>query len=351
MARPRNGQGSAKKLAQRARKAQTLQADGAQAMLSEILDALARPGHFTEEERFSALEALKRLGTAIVTQHVDVVVARLEDSDGCVRAEALETLSKLEPAKLAQHLDAVVARFTDSDPGVREQALYTLTWVDPATLVPYADAVVARLEDSDSHVRAAAIKVPVMTEPATLALHGDAVAALLGDENRNVRLCALMVLSTLRPARLALFADAVVAQLRSPDVPLRVAALDALGRLEPERLALHGFAVIMMLHDLRFLHVCHAALNALCRLPHFVTRGIAAFNPVGMASGHRPHRHIVSESEYRQVCVLLPVRLRWYKCRLFVRVRRLVQYWYALPYRPSGPGHARDVEAWNQMQM
>ena len=39
----------------------------------------------------------------------------------------------------------------------------------------------------------------------------------------------------------------------------------------------------------------------------------------------------------------------WYKCRLILRVRSHVIYWYALPYRPSGPGHARDVEAWDWM--
>ena len=42
-------------------------------------------------------------------------------------------------------------------------------------------------------------------------------------------------------------------------------------------------------------------------------------------------------------------RLRWYRYRLHLRVQRLALYWYALPYRPSGPGHARDVAEWDRM--
>ena len=42
-------------------------------------------------------------------------------------------------------------------------------------------------------------------------------------------------------------------------------------------------------------------------------------------------------------------RIAWYRCRLRLRVRRIALYWYALPYRPTGPGHAREVEAWGRM--
>ena len=42
-------------------------------------------------------------------------------------------------------------------------------------------------------------------------------------------------------------------------------------------------------------------------------------------------------------------RVAWYRCRIRLRVRSLSLYWYALTYSPSGPGHARDVEAWNHM--
>ena len=45
----------------------------------------------------------------------------------------------------------------------------------------------------------------------------------------------------------------------------------------------------------------------------------------------------------------LLARLRWYSYRLHLRVERLALYWFALPYRPSGPGHARDVMAWGRM--
>ena len=45
-------------------------------------------------------------------------------------------------------------------------------------------------------------------------------------------------------------------------------------------------------------------------------------------------------------------RLRWYRCRLrLLCVERLALYWYALPYRPSGPGHTRDVRKWDQMRL
>ena len=42
-------------------------------------------------------------------------------------------------------------------------------------------------------------------------------------------------------------------------------------------------------------------------------------------------------------------RVGWYRLRLRLRLKCLLLYWYALPYRPSGAGHARDVEAWDQM--
>jgi hypothetical protein len=42
-------------------------------------------------------------------------------------------------------------------------------------------------------------------------------------------------------------------------------------------------------------------------------------------------------------------RAGWYRCRLLMRLKRIALYWYSLPYRPGGPGHARDVEAWGRM--
>ena len=45
----------------------------------------------------------------------------------------------------------------------------------------------------------------------------------------------------------------------------------------------------------------------------------------------------------------LLARQRWYMNGLRLRVQRIALYWYALPYRPSGPGHSRDVVAWESM--
>ena len=44
-----------------------------------------------------------------------------------------------------------------------------------------------------------------------------------------------------------------------------------------------------------------------------------------------------------------PAALAQYADAIVMRVERLALYWYALPYRPNGPGHARDVEAWDRM--
>ena len=45
----------------------------------------------------------------------------------------------------------------------------------------------------------------------------------------------------------------------------------------------------------------------------------------------------------------LRVRLRWYRCRLHFRLRFFALRWFAHQYRPSGPGHAREVEEWGQL--
>ena len=63
--------------------------------------------------------------------------------------------------------------------------------------------------------------------------------------------------------------------------------------------------------------------------------------------------HAAIELNVYQIVFLIRSRLRgrlgWYRYRLRMRVRRLALYWYALPYRPGGPGHARDVDAWRQL--
>jgi len=108
-------------------------------------------------------------------------------------------------------------------------------------------------------------------------------------------------------------------------------ALRTLRKLEPATLAQHATAVVTRLEDSAE-GVRGRALDLLRGLPRYVTREyrVDIFDP-------------------RPVRSRLLGRLAWYKFRLRLRVQRLALYWYALPYRPSGPGHARDVEAWDRM--
>ena len=106
--------------------------------------------------------------------------------------------------------------------------------------------------------------------------------------------------------------------------------MDTLGKLEPAKLAEHAGAVVARLEDSDE-RVRARALDLLRGLPRYVSE------------------HHVDIFDSRPVRSRLLGRLGWYRYRLRMRVRRLALYWYALPYRPSGPGHARDVEAWEQM--
>ena len=124
-------------------------------------------------------------------------------------------------------------------------------------------------------------------------------------------------------------AGACVTLLEDPhgDCRQRVGALSMLGILKPWTLAQHAYAVIERLNDSN--RVQGIARRTLHYLPGFVTQDID-FQAANLRSR-------------------LLGRLGWYKYRLRMRVRRLALYWYALPYRPSGPGHARDVDAWRQL--
>ena len=122
---------------------------------------------------------------------------------------------------------------------------------------------------------------------------------------------------------------------------LRMEALRILGKLEPAILAPHAIAVCEMFVASDW-KVRVEAVRTLRALPHFITRGVN-FDLQEARAGEMDgfnlgdlRRHVVG-------------RLGWYKCRLRLRVRSLVFHWYALPYRPSGPGHAREVKAWDQM--
>ena len=369
--------------------------------------ATKRLYHPDELMRETTLRALGKLDPAALAQHALAVVGRLaHDEYACVRLAALLTLGKLERAALAEHADVVVARLEDSDCHVRREAVRTLGELEPATLAQHADAVLARLEHSNANVRVSALEALGKMEPGTLALHAHAVDAMLADSFWQVRFAACETLSELEPAALAQHAGAVLARLDASieSVGLvRQVALSTLGKLEPVALAQHANAVLARLDDNES-GVIVAALETLCKLGPKLGQHVlavvamlhrdmyvscAAFETLGMVEPAALAQHaeaavelVLSRSSpinwfasvqglIRQLprfitCGVDPNlvygdtgphelqsrllrRLWWYRCRLRLRVQRLVLYWYALPYRPSGPGHARDVEAWDRM--
>ena len=89
--------------------------------------------------------------------------------------------------------------------------------------------------------------------------------------------------------------------------------------------------------------VRRAAWNTLTMLPRYVRYAIRGVDCNELLSRELDH------GEVEELRSRLLGRVAWYRCRIRLRVRSLSLYWYALPYRPSGPGHARDVEAWGQM--
>ena len=214
----------------------------------------------------------------------------------------------LEPATLAQHAVAVVARLEDTHWEVRKAALHTLGKLEPATLAQHAVAVVARLEDSRWDVRTWALSTLLELEPATLAQHAHTIVAMRENSDWTMRLCALETLGELEPATLAQHALAVAARLEDPDGEVRQMA-------------------------------CHT-LTMLPRYVRFATRGVDCKELLSRALDH---------GEVKELRSRLLGRMAWYKCRIRLRVRSISLYWYALLYRPSGPGHTRDVEAWDHM--
>ena len=224
--------------------------------------------------------------------------------------EALHVLRKLEPAELAQHANVVAATLENASAWVRGEALQTLGKLEPAVLAQVSDAVVARLEDSASQVRIAALYALARLEPVKLAQHADAVVARLDDSRMFARTVALKTLGKLEPAVLAQHAGAVVLCLDDDPV---------------------GDWVVPQRDES---HVPGEALTTLQALPLVVTREID-FQKLQPDSDHMRRR--------------LLARVAWYRCLLRLRLRRIALYWYALPYRPTGPGHAREVEAWGRM--
>ena len=183
-------------------------------------------------------------------------------------------------------------------------------------------------------------------EPAALALYAGAVLARLDDPDETVRNVALVVLDRLKPATLAQYANAIAARLEDSDRDHRELACVVLAKLAPASYAQHASAVIARLFDSDEKVRYAAAVSLAAALPPYVARNSPyplLYCPAIPATPNdrgRFHQDVRSQ---------LLGRLTWYKCRLRLRVKRLAQYWYALPYRPSGPGHARDVAAWAQM--
>ena len=320
---------------------------------------IARLEHRRTNMRLDALNTLCMLESATLAQHADAVVAMLEDSF-LVRRVALKTLARLEPETLAQHAGAVVARLEDSEAEVRRVALETLARLEPETLAQHAGAVAARLEDDVFCVRGGALYTLGKLEPATLAQHAAAVIGALELRDHGagvrrgrrplqlpqryqcslahgVRCQALATMRQLEPPMLAQHAGAVVARLDDVACDVRFDALATLSKLEPPSLAQHGDALVARFKD-GHAHGCSEVLAVLSnRFPRFVALGIDFDSAVGL------------DFYYSLMSRRRLARLAWYRCRLRLRAQRLALYWYALPYRPSGPGHARDVEAWDRM--
>ena len=219
------------------------------------------------------------------------------------------------------------SQLEDSDWRVRYNALNALDYLEPAALAQYAGAMVARLEDSQSNVREVALKALGNLEPAVLAQHAAAVVATLEDSIDEVRVYALLTLGNLEPMTLAQHAGAVVAKLEDDDYYVRQKALMTLGKLDPATLAQPGITAAIA--DSILCNASEPAIEIFRALPKVITSNI----------------DLVSEDGRSR----LIGRAAWYRCRLRLRWRRVALYWYALPYRPSGPGHARDVEAWDRM--
>ena len=218
--------------------------------------------------------------------------------DWTVRRKAVERLWRLEPAELANYVPNLVLVLDDPELPVRMMALMAIGKLKQPTLAWHVvvNAVVARLRDSEWDIRRMALETLGKLEPALLAQHASAVVMLLNDRNEYVRRMALCTLSKLERITFRKHVSAVLARLDAGAFE-RTDAKGALRRA----------------------------------LPSFVTQGVDFDHNASLRSR-------------------LLGRLAWYRFRLRRLVKSLALYWYALQYRPSGPGHARDVEAWEQMR-
>ena len=146
---------------------------------------------------------------------------------------------------------------------------------------------------------------------------------------------ALAVLRRVDPVVIAQHADIVTSWFNISFERMRIAALRSTRVLfDAATLLQHAGSVIARLEDSDECVRC-AAFDALQRLPRCVLRGLSLESD--------------DLNSLNKLSSRLLGRLGWYKCRLRLRVKGVALLWYALPYRPSGPGHARDVQTWDQM--
>ena len=165
----------------------------------------------------------------------------------------------------------------------------------------------------------------------------------MGNEHGGIE-----ALGKLEPTTLARHAEAVVAMLEDSHGKVRHAALETLRNLEPAALAHHAPALLPILEADYSDVMCLDAVNILHHgLPRFVRHGINFGNSRGR--NNDDIHFYYDDSDFHDLSRRLMGHIAWYRCRIRLRVRSLSLYWYALPYRPRGPVHARDVEAWTHM--
>ena len=253
----------------------------------------------------------------------DAMILKLGDSDRRVRSAALVELGRQDvqhlgpyhdPVLLAQHADAVVAMLDDPNWEVCASALHYLRFLGPEAISQYADAIAARLDDPHRAVRQRAwdrfTQSLRFLQPATIAKYAGKFAATLDKFSGELSNCSCM-------------------------------ALNALGKLEPEALVQYASSVAARLDD-PFGGVRGKAFDALSALPHYITRGIDFYSK-------ELRTRVVIHGDSSDLRSRLVGRAGWYKYLQRMRGRPIAIYWYALPYRPGGPGYVRDVEAWDHL--
>ena len=139
-----------------------------------------------------------------------------------------------------------------------------------------------------------------------------------------------------------------------------IKALETLGKVEPACLAPHTGAVIdtwlelhpndenfydiVSFYDISLVRRQRERRALACASALALIRALPWYRDIDFVSVNMRSADVRSRLRSR-----LLARLRWYMYGLRLRVQRIALYWYALPYRPSGPGHSRDVVAWESM--